>query len=394
MNKRISLGVAISLIAISCAITFVISWAIFKTDISSKVTGIEEREKIQSKVNDIDLVLRANYFGELNEEDIIREIADGFINGLDDNLSQYMTSQDYYFYQMKTQGVLIGAGVEIANESSGYFEITAVYNNSAASANELKVGDVITEINAESTKNMSITSARSLMTGAEGSKVNIKIIRNGEAMIFDLVHQRINITSVYNKLLSEKVGYIRIRAFNDTTAEQLSSSLKSLKEQGAESFIFDVRQTFEGELSALQGVLNQLLPSDFVISGISENKSTDIIKVENTEYLQGNTAVLVDSGTSYCGEVFALSLKHGREANIIGSTTKGNGLQMKVFTFKDSTAIRIPVSEISISESTFNKSGVKPDFLVSLPAGLESKIGTLDESTDTQLSKAVSLLLN
>ena len=286
MNKRISLGVAISLIAISCAITFVISWAIFKTDISSKVTGIEEREKIQSKVNDIDLVLRANYFGELNEDDIIREIADGFINGLDDNLSQYMTSQDYYFYQMKTQGVLIGAGVEIANESSGYFEITAVYNNSAASANELKVGDVITEINAESTKNMSITSARSLMTGAEGSKVNIKIIRNGEAMIFDLVHQRINITSVYNKLLSEKVGYIRIRAFNDTTAEQLSSSLKSLKEQGAESFIFDVRQTFEGELSALQGVLNQLLPSDFVISGISENKSTDIIKVENTEYLQ------------------------------------------------------------------------------------------------------------
>lgn len=394
MNKRISLGVAVSLIAISCAITFVISWAIFKSDISSKITGFEEREKIQSKVGDIDLVVRANYFNEIADENILTNIANGYIIGLnDDGYSSYMTAQDYYIYQMKNQGTVIGAGLEIANENSGYFEVTSVYANSAASANGLQVGDVITEINAKPVKDMNLSSARSLLTGGEGSKVNIKIIRNGEDLIFDLVHQRITITTVYNKLIGQ-IGYIRFSSFNDTTAEQLKLVLKSLQEEGATNFVFDVRQCSEGELSALTAVLNLLVPPQTIVNGVSAAKSIEVLKTENEDYLQARYAVLVDSGTSYSGEVFAFAMKKGAKAQLIGATTKGMGLQMKVFPFKDSSAVRIPVAKLQIGEESFEKTGIKPDFMVTLPAGLESKIGTLDEVTDTQLAKAISTLTN
>lgn len=393
MNKRISLGVAVSLIAISCAITFVISWAMFKSDISSKVTGFEEREKVQSKVGDIDLVVRANYFSEIADENIITNIANGYITGLNDEYSTYMTAQDYYSYQMKNQGTIIGAGLEIANENSGYFEITSVYPNSAASANNLQVGDVITEINAKTVKDMNLSSARSLLTGGEGSKVNIKIIRNGEALIFDLVHQRITITTVYNKMIGQ-IGYIRFSSFNDTTAEQLKASIKSLQEEGATNFIFDVRQCHDGELSALTDVLNQLVPPETIVNGIKESQNIEVLKTENEDYLQANFAVLVDSGTQYVGEAFALAMKKGSKAQIIGATTKGMGLQMKVFPFKDSSAVRIPVAKLEIGGESFNKTGIKPDFMVTLPAGLESKIGNLDEITDTQLAKAISTLTN
>ena len=148
MNKRISLGVAISLIAIGCAITFVLTWTVSLNIYNSKISSADKYEGVYEKLREIDAVVKNNYIdiGSISEEAIENGIINGYVSGIGDKYASYLDANNYYELQQNSGGVVSGAGLVAQPDGSGYLVVTKVYTNSSAHLNGIKAGDVITEI--------------------------------------------------------------------------------------------------------------------------------------------------------------------------------------------------------------------------------------------------------
>ena len=137
MNKKFSLGITISLIAIACAITFVLTVTVSTNMFNEKIAGINEREGIYTKIQEIDTYVRNSSLYTINEENLLNSIVKGYVSGLKDSDAYYLTADEYYKYQQVEKGVIIGAGIEAEREESGYIKISYIYPGSPAEEEEI-----------------------------------------------------------------------------------------------------------------------------------------------------------------------------------------------------------------------------------------------------------------
>ena len=98
MNKKISLGAAIAYMAIVAAVAFSLTMIYSMNLFNVKMTGITEREKMYSSLHEVDLYVRENYYGSINEEALQEAIARGYIDGLEDSNARYFTAEEYEAY--------------------------------------------------------------------------------------------------------------------------------------------------------------------------------------------------------------------------------------------------------------------------------------------------------
>lgn len=393
MNKKISLGVAISLVAIGCAITFVLTWAVSLNVYNSKIGTSEKYEGMYAKLREIDAAVRTNYIGEYSEDVIETSVISGYVDGLGDKYASYMTGSAYYEIEQTNNGVIHGAGFETEDDGSGYLKITSVYKGSSAELNGVQAGDVITEIDGKSLLSMEAGTAKEKLSGEVGTRIRLKLLRDGEEIVVNLIRQQLDITSVNGEVLADNVAYIRISSFNAKTPEQFMSALNNLMAVGVESVIIDVRQNGGGVVSSLKPILNQFMTASVVASAEYADGSRKAIVETDTETTVVNVpvAILVDEGTASAAELFAGAMRDGCGATIIGTQTMGKAVMQNTYEFSDGSALTISTAKIYLTKSgTWDTEGIKPDYTV------ERNIDTLPEyltlENDTQLQKAIEII--
>lgn len=392
MNKKISLGIAISLIAIGCAITFVLTWTVSLNIYNSKIANSEKYEGIYQKLQEMDVTVRNNYIGQIGDG-LETSIINGYVSGIGDKYAVYMPANAYYELQQTISGVVSGAGFEAEEDGSGYLKITTVYKGGSAEANGVVAGDVITEIDGRSLLNMESGVALNRISGELGTKLTLKLVRNGEELTVNLIRQQIDIESVTEQVLNGNVGYIRISSFNAKTSEQFSRSLNTLIAEGVKALVIDVRRNGGGLVSALKPMLNRLIPAATVASAKYKNGVTKaLIETDSEEYLDLPIAVLVDSGTASAAELFAVALRDEHEALLIGTQTYGKAVMQSTYEFSDGSALSITTASIVPSKSQpYDGTGLKPDYIVEFPTGVSFEYLTVE--SDSQLQKALEILL-
>lgn len=146
MNKKISLGAAIAYMAIVAAVAFSLTMIYSMNLFNVKMTGITEREKMYSSLHEVDLYVRENYYGSINEERCRRPPA-GYIDGLEDSNARYFTAAEYEAYTQSGSGKYVGVGLVTEMDSSGYLLVREVYPDSPAQMAGIKVGALITNVN-------------------------------------------------------------------------------------------------------------------------------------------------------------------------------------------------------------------------------------------------------
>ncbi|MGN0640988.1 MAG: S41 family peptidase [Oscillospiraceae bacterium] len=392
MNKRISLGVAISLIAIGCAITFVLTWTVSLNIYNSKISSADQYEGVYEKLREIDAVVKNNYIGSVSEESIESGIINGYVSGIGDKYASYLDANNYYELQQTTGGVVSGAGLVAQADGSGYLVVTKVYTNSSAHLNGVKAGDVITEIDGKSLLSMEEKTALEKISGEIGTKLTMKLLRDGEEINVSLIRQQIDIESVTGEMLENGIGYIKITSFNDKTAEQFAGALSSLTSSGLNSLILDVRQNGGGSIAPLKSMLNKLLPACVAATAEYANGiRKTLIETDSASNISVPMAVLVDGGTASAAELFAVALRDEGNALLVGTQTYGKAIIQGTYSFPDGTALTISNAKIIPSKSTpYDGVGLKPDYVTELPAG--STPDTVSRENDSQLQKAVEIL--
>lgn len=391
MNKKISLGIAISLVAIGCAITFVLTWTVSLNIYNSKIGTSEKYEGVYAKLREIDTAVRQNYIGNVSDDALEASTINGYIAGIGDKYASYSTPSAYYELQQNYAGVILGAGFDAEEDGSGYLTVTTVYKGSSAELNGVKVGDVITAIDGKSLLSMKPGQALERLSGEVGTRLALQLLRDGESISVNLIRQQLEIESVTYRVVNDNIGYIQISTFNSKTAEQFTNALNTLTTVGAKALIIDVRQNTGGVTSALKPILNQFVPSAVAATvEYADGSRKTLIETDSTDSLDLPVAVLVDSATASASELFAAVMRDEYGALVIGTNTYGKAVMQNTFAFSDGSALTLSVGTIYTRSGTWNETGLKPDYSVELAAGATPD--TVDDDSDAQLQKAIEVL--
>ena len=383
MNKKISLGLAISLVAIASAVTFILTSFFSLQSYNKKVVDVNEKAKKYNSLQHLDSFVREHYNGDIDEKDLNNGILKGYVSGLGDKFSEYLSQDEYLDEQTVNAGEQIGLGLTLTEDSSGYILIENVLEESPAAESGLVSGDVITSVAGIDVKETGFDEAMEAMKGSEGSTVELTVRHNGVDTNYTFTRRSIEVVSVTGTLVDGYIGYIKIDGFKQNTPEQFVETLQRLTSNGAEALLFDVRDTSEGVIDSVQECLDPLLPEGIIATAEYKDGHTETIVYSDESAIKLPMAVLVNKNTSNVAELFAAALKDVNNAQLIGIKTSGNGSLQEITDFENGGAVKLTVAEIkTASEKSYNKVGLSPDVVV------ENE----NENVDSQYNKAIESL--
>lgn len=393
MNKKVSIGATISLIAIAAAITCILTLT-FSQDLFNSKVNVKERTEINKKIEEIDNYSRANFLGEINEEKLLSEIADGYMKGLGDKYAEYYSTDEYQNIKRSDAGTVIGIGVGVEKDESGYLLIAEVKEGSPAAEVGLLVGDFIVAVNDVDVLASGSAAAQSSIGGEEGSAVKLTIRREGSDQHFQIARRKMDIITVNSRMLENSTGYIQITTFDGKTAAQFAAAMEKLIADGAKALVFDVRDNPGGELESLQAVLCNLLPAgDMATATFKNGDKKVIIHTDGTHDIALPMAVLMNNNTASAAELFAAILRDSGKAQLVGSNSYGKGVMQYTTALLDGSAIKLTVATYDTPKTPcYDGIGLKPNFEVAFTKDEKTSYMELDALTDVQLKKALEVL--
>ncbi len=399
MNKKISMGICISLIIIAITATFAITMVLSGRIYDSIISDISKRSQTYKSVEEINEIVVNYFYGTVEDQSNLNAaLAEGYVNGLNDANSLYLNASEYASYAAKLEGGVTGIGVETAfNYQTGGFVITHVYEGSPAENAGLQKLDVITAIGDKAVSMFNFSQLREQLYGDKLSTVKVEFERNGETKVVEPM-LGFSIPSVSGELISN-VGYIRISGFYKNTADEFRKSAQKLIEQGAESLVFDVRNTSDGSVDYAAQVIDVVVPAISGNIAVVKDKNGNTYK--NKVYTAENSSitmpfiVLVNGYTSGPAELFACDLRDISQAQIIGTKTAGVGTMQELFPLEDGGAVLLTVAMIEPkagADAVYNGIGITPSVEVSLTTGDDLNLDLLTDEQDNQLQTALNML--
>ncbi|MCL2694423.1 MAG: S41 family peptidase [Oscillospiraceae bacterium] len=392
MNRKFSLGVCISLVAIACAVTFVLTMNLSLNMYNRQIAGVGEREVINAKLQNIDSYVRTNVLKAIDEDRLAAGIMSGYMAGLGDNKARYITASENYEFQQRTRGRIITAGVQVARDESGYIIITDVYDGSSAKLLGIEAGDLITQIDGVSVLEVGAESAIRLLSGEEGARVVLMTRRDGEDRRFTLMRQEVELVSVRGTVY-EDYGFIRITGFSENTGDQFEAMLNELTASGIGGLIIDLRGASGCVTAPMRQILERLLPRG--ASAVGEYRNGDInniIEITGDSFTNLPLTVITDGSTAEGGELLAAMLKDYAGAQLVGAPTKGDSVFTLTQMLRDGSAVTFSNMRVRSGGGTsFDGEGIKPDFPVEAVTSPETNLENLENTLDSQIRKALEI---
>ena len=393
MGKKITLGTAITLIIIAIAITISLTMVLALRNFNEKVSSITERENMFAKFTEIDNYVRQNR-GDIDEEELMDSVAKGYLSGIDDPYALYMSAEAYSAYVAASSQTVAGVGISASMDSDGYMLVGKVYEGSTAASAGILPGDLIIKVDDINLSADTYANAEALLIGEAGTKVTLKVRRNGEDTEMEITRRVLTPTNVAT-IAFDNHYYIRVDSFTESTPDQFSKAVEKAISAGAQYLVFDVRSVSSGLISSAATILDRLVGSGDMLYVEYNDGSKETLYTSNSRETDIPMVVLVNEGTSGAAEFFAAGLRDFGKAKIVGTQTAGVGSLQKIYKLDDGSAIQLTIGKyyLANSETAWEGVGINPDHAASLGYVADfSNLSTIDPSIDTQLAKAIEVV--
>ena len=359
------------------------------------VLSAQNEDKLYEKIDLFSEVLEKiekEYVEEIDQSEAMDSAINGVLQSLDP-YSSYMSPEIFEESNTETSGEFGGLGIEVSMEA-GVVKVITPIDDTPASRAGIKAGDYIVRINGEQVQGKSLYEAVNLMRGPVGSPIEITIRRKGlkKAKIFKIIREVIEIKSVVSELKDKEIGYLRLRAFNENSDNQLKKEISKFENnKNIVGYILDLRNNPGGLLSQAIKISDFFLDDGEIVSTkgrkIKENRKFFASKGDR---INGKPLiVLINKGSASASEIVAGALKDQKRAILLGETTYGKGSVQSIIPLKNKGAIRLTISKYYLpSGKSISEVGVSPDITIE-EINEDFSINT---TTDNQLNYAIRLL--
>ena len=369
-------------------ITTTILVNIFNTSYSQNMDKLYKKIDLFSEVLE---KIQEEYVDEVKQEEVMDSAINGVLQSLDP-YSAYMSPEVFDEMQTETSGEFGGLGIEVSMEN-GVVKVIAPIDNTPASKAGVKSGDYIVRINGEQVQGKTLIEAVNLMRGPVGTSIEITVRRKGlkKAKIFTIIREIIEIQSVVSRIIDNEIGYLRLRAFNENSGNQLKTEILKLeKNSQLVGYIFDLRNNPGGLLSQAIKISDFFLDDGEIVStkGRKSKENRKFFAKKGDQIKGKPLIVLINGGSASASEIVAGALQDQKRAILLGEATYGKGSVQTIIPLKNRGAIRLTISKYYLpSGKSISEVGVSPDIKIEE----QNEEFSINTSTDNQLNYAAKL---
>ena len=347
-----------------------------------------------ARLREVDNYIKNNYYLDLDqdtEQALMDTMLKGYVAGLGDKYSQYLTAEEYQNFMTKESGKTVGIGVTAIQNEDGYPKIIEVQENSPAEQAGLQINDIIIAVEGEDVLEYGYLESIANIKGEENTSVTITIQRDMQKLDYDIIRKSFDIITAKGQMLENQIGYIKIDSFRENTVEQFLNALENLQENGAKGLIFDVRDNGGGLLDSLEKMLDPLLPEGVIATATYHGGVTENVVVSDANEINLPMVILVNGNSASAAELFSASLRDFKQAKLVGTQTFGKGIMQVTTRMHDGAGLSLTVAtyQTSVSEC-YQGVGLEPDVILE-PAENFVLTANPDSETDLQLAEAMAL---
>lgn len=327
-------------------------------------------DEIEEKIDKIDKLISSYY---LNTEDIDLDkleqgIYAGYVAGLEEDYTTYYTPEEFASVMESTSGKYSGIGAYVSqNMSTGLITIVKPFEGGPAAEAGIQKDDILYAVEGEEVSGEDLNMVVAKLKGEEGTSVQVTIYRASEDKYIDVEVTRavVDVPTVSYRMLEDQIGYIQISEFGEVTAEQFAAAAEDLEVQGAQSFIFDLRDNGGGLLDSVCDILDTVLPKELLVYTEDKDGNREEEWALDDDRIDVPMAVLVNGNTASASEIFTGALKDYGEAEIIGTTTFGKGIVQSIIPLSDGSAVKLTSAKYyTPSGVCIHGTGIEPDKVV------------------------------
>ena len=312
----------------------------------------------QSKVDRLLQLMSTAYVDSLNIDSITDEAMTDLVQKLDPH-SAYIPKEDLEMVNSELAGSFSGIGVQFTIQQDTVRIVAVIAGGPCAGVGVL-AGDKLISVDDSAFvgKKMNNEKVMKTLRGPKGTQVKLGVLRAGvgEPLYFTVTRGDIPVNSVDAKFIIEpevesqkpkdKIGFVRVNKFGETTYKEFIAALADLKAQGATSFIVDLRENSGGYMEQAIRMANEFLSRGELIV-YSEGRAYP--RYEATANGSGRfkdvpLVVLIDNFSASASEIFAGAMQDNDRATIVGRRSFGKGLVQQQMPFNDGSAVRLTVA--------------------------------------------------
>lgn len=398
-EKKFTVYKTTMIVLISIFITFMITtislYTYFtKNPITVSVGSKNSNKSIANQLEQYREIIDKYYLGEVDEEKLEEGAIKGYIEGLGDPYTEYISKEDMDDYLDDTMGNYVGIGIYmIKNTDYDRIQVLSTIKGSPAEKVGIQAGDLIISVNGIEYKADDMTTASNNIKGEEGTKLTIEILRGTQNIKYEITREKVKVNQVEGKVLSNNIGYIQFSSFDETTAKDFKAKYEELAKKGIQSLIIDLRNNGGGIVDEALEIADYVAVKDSVLLyEVDKNDKETVRKAKTDPIINMPIIILTNENTASASEILAGALKDLGKAKIVGTKTYGKGVIQQILKLNDGSGLKITIEEYQTpNRNKINKVGIEPDENVELPDSVEN-IFNVKESEDTQLQKAIEML--
>ncbi len=332
--------------------------------------------------------IRSQYVKKPEEQKLIKNAINGMLSSLDPH-SSYLDAKEQADMRVQTKGEFGGLGIEVTMENELVKVITPIDDTPASKAGVL-AGDLITKIDGENVRGLSLQQAVEKMRGLVNTPIALTVLRKGadKPIEITIVRAIIKIRSVRHRVEGDDVGYIRVTGFTEQTYSGLQAAIGKIKDKlgdNLKGYILDLRLNPGGLLDQSVSVSDAFLDRGEIVStrGRNPEESRRYNARPGDETGGKPIIVLINGGSASASEIVAGALQDHRRATILGSRSFGKGSVQTIISLGANGALRLTTAlYYTPAGRSIQGKGIEPDISVNqpLPEKLKGRVEASGES--------------
>jgi len=341
-------------------------------------------------------LLMSRYYKPVDVNALLERAIKGLAEGVDDPYNVYYNPEEMKQFMEESSGNYQGIGVLVSMDENYLLTVSEVFPDTPAKEVGIKKGDKIVKVDGED-----VTAIRDAdiivkkIKGPPGTVVKITVFREDimDYIDFDITRQTINVSYISSRMLDDKIGYIRIKQFDNDISQDFRNHMNSLLAQGMKGLVIDLRDNPGGDYHEVVKICDMLLPKGLIVY-VEDRFGGRREEVSDSNHVDIPMSVIINGYSASASEIMSGALKDYGKAVIVGTKSFGKGLVQQIdMRFINGAGLKYTIaryftpSGVSIQDA----GGVEPDIEVVLDE--EFKNTSLDDipaEKDNQLQAAIA----
>lgn len=394
MSKNVSRGTAAALCALTAVTAVAVSYIGMERRLEALLPDYKTDAAIYGKIGEIRRTVDAYYVGQYDQQEAVDDAAAGFVVGVGDRWSSYMSAEEYQAYKLSFSGQSFGIGLYTAYDADqNELRIVEVFPGSDGEALGLQKGDFILGAEGKTVEKDGYSDTIAAVAGDEGTKASVTIQRaaTGEVETVEMERKTTDTIMAAGHMLKDgQTGFVRIYNFRRGSEKQVREQVEKLTAEGAKRLIFDVRNNPGGSVDSVCDALDALLPEGKIMTLRTKAGKETVYESDKNE-VDLPMAVLVNADSISAAEFFAAALQEYGKAVVVGEQTIGKGYSQQNYELSDGSALHLSDQEyFTPNGKSLIGTGVTPDVQSSPAEGFN--LYFTPQEDDVQLQAALAAL--